>query len=323
MKTEKAQEDQGGSAAASSAVAAAVTHTAVQGVPWWGGVSHQAVLQNAAASSSPTASSLHLEHPAAIITSMAPMGFTLPPPAQQAAALPEGGLNGEVQPLMGAPAGMPTGVREYAHPQTQLELGHTLASAAYPYADPYFGGMIAAYGTHAMVGMYPHMLGIHQSRMPLPSEITEEEPVYVNAKQYNGIMRRRQSRAKAESENKLVKARKPYLHESRHLHAIRRERGCGGRFLNKKDSKNAGRTDRGFKGCGKQEAQGMEGPMSGRFIPGRLDQGGYCHAAIVQGDSTRTLHEPVLHSRMNDDTNSGKSGGVIANSTQQRVMAMQ
>lgn len=46
-------------------------------------------------------------------------------------------------------------------------------------------------------------------RVPIPvaAELLEEEPLYVNAKQYRRILKRRQARAKLEAEGKIPKER--------------------------------------------------------------------------------------------------------------------
>ncbi|CDR88633.1 related to HAP2-subunit of the CCAAT-binding complex [Sporisorium scitamineum] len=135
------------------------------------------------------------------------------------------------------------------------------------------------FGYHASTALHagPSNLGLSvsiydQDALDTKSEVAqpaqddpasaEDEPLYVNAKQYQRILKRRATRARIEEQRKKdflayihtrdqarkhgegldEEGKKPYLHESRHRHAVRRPRGPGGRFLTKAEMSQAATT---------------------------------------------------------------------------------
>ncbi|KAL1821206.1 hypothetical protein ACET3Z_016075 [Daucus carota] len=186
--------------------------------------------------------------------------------------------------------------REYG---SSFELGFGKpVSSANPYGDHCYG----AFSTYL-----PQFTG----RVMLPLNLASDDgPIFVNAKQYHGILRRRKSRAKAELEHKLTKSRKPYLHRSRHLHAMRRPRGCGGRFLNtKKRDDGKGTNSNGgrqlFQPTGSQNSEVLQSDSSNLTSPREVN---YCRQNLSGSEATSMFSMADLnHFPMSNVRTSGVS----------------
>lgn len=126
----------------------------------------------------------------------------------------------------------------------------------------------------------------------------EEEPLYVNAKQYNRILKRRQARAKLEAlirANKTSGEKAPYMHESRHRHAMKRPRGPGGRFLTapeiaelkRREAEAAvDKAEEGKANVGKEESPANVKKSSGAASPKTAESSGSSTASAAESNLT-------------------------------------
>ncbi|EMC93373.1 hypothetical protein BAUCODRAFT_76416 [Baudoinia panamericana UAMH 10762] len=137
----------------------------------------------------------------------------------------------------------------------------------------------------------PQQAQAHQSPEAPAAGTAEESPLYVNAKQFHRILKRRMARQKLEEQLRLTsKGRKPYLHESRHNHAMRRPRGPGGRFLTADE-------------VAAMEAKGQLGDLdsNGDIKPEPITNGGMKRKARADMSGPGKKLKPATHNDEDDD----------------------
>ncbi|TQV99774.1 hypothetical protein V2A60_005216 [Cordyceps javanica] len=153
-------------------------------------------------------------------------------------------MNGIQAAAMAATAAASGSTYSYMHsdpnmPHTSPRMGGKKDGRASPRINNQIPRRVSQSGVpnpQAMMGRpgvpQAQMAMAHPQSPELASSGVEESPLYVNAKQFHRILKRRVARQRLEEQLRLTsKGRRPYLHESRHNHAMRRPRGPGGRFL--------------------------------------------------------------------------------------------